>query len=86
MAMHNMLDFMLLLLHPCFADTVVSMLQMRMQDPVIASDGICYERAAIQDWMAVHGLISPVKSEAITAELIPNHSLRSLLQALQQRS
>jgi U-box domain len=55
-----------------------------MRDPVIASDGICYERAAIEAWVAEHGTVSPVTRGAITAELIPNHSLRSLLQALQQ--
>jgi U-box domain len=62
------------------------MLQARMKDPVIASDGICYERAAIEEWVAQHGSVSPMTSEAIKAELIPNHSLRSLLQSLQWRS
>ena len=55
-----------------------------MKDPVIASDGVCYERAAIEQWVAEHGAVSPVTSKAITADLIPNHLLRSLLQALQR--
>jgi U-box domain len=53
---------------------------------VIASDGNCYERVALEAWVAEHGAVSPVTREAIRAEFIPNHSLRSLLQALQQRS
>jgi U-box domain len=61
-------------------------MQATMRDPVIASDGICYERAAVEAWVAEHGPVSPITKEAITADLIPNHSLRSLLQALQQRS
>ena len=71
---------------PCCTNKAIWTLQARMEDPVIASDGLCYERAAIEEWVAEHGAVSPVTKQAITAELIPNHSLRSLLQALQQRS
>ena len=53
-----------------------------MHDPVIASDGVCYERAALQGWVAEHGAVSPMTREAIAADFIPNHMLRSLLQAL----
>ena len=59
-------------------------LQVRMQDPVIASDGVCYERAALEGWVAEHGAVSPLTREAIGTDFIPNHTLRSLLQALQQ--
>jgi U-box domain len=65
---------------PCCTHKADWALQARMRDPVIASDGVCYERAAIE------GAVSPTTNKAITADLIPNHSLRSLLQALQQRS
>ena len=58
------------------------LLQARMRDPVIASDGVCYERAALQGWVAEHGAVSPMTREAIAADYIPNHMLRSLLQAL----
>lgn len=52
-----------------------------MTDPVIASDSTCYERAAIEAWMAAHGCVSPLTGKAIKAELIPNHSLRGVLSA-----
>ena len=54
-----------------------------MKDPVIASDGVNYERAALEEWVANHGAVSPMTKEAIGADFIPNHMLRSLLQALQ---
>jgi U-box domain len=57
-----------------------------MQDPVIASDGICYNRAALEGWVAEHGAVSPTTNAAIAAEYLPNHTLRNVLQALQQRS
>lgn len=60
------------------------MLQARLRDPVIASDGICYERAALEGWVAEHGAVSPMTREAIAADFTPNHTLRSLLQALPQ--
>ena len=53
------------------------MLQARMRDPVIASDGVCYEER-----VAEHGAVSPMTKEAIGADFLPNHTLRSLLQAL----
>ena len=71
---------------PYCTDNSIWMLQARMRDPVIATDGVCYEKAAIEEWLAEHGTVSPMTNKAITADLIPNHSLRSLLQALQQRS
>jgi U-box domain len=53
-----------------------------MNDPVIASDGICYERAALEGWVTEHGAVSPTTGDAIRADFVPNHMLRSLLQAL----
>ena len=55
-----------------------------MRDAVIASDGVTYERAALEGWVAEHGAVSPVTEAAIRADFTPNHMLRSLLQALQQ--
>ena len=57
-----------------------------MRDPVIASDGVSYERAALEAWVAEHGAVSPTTRESIAADLIPNHMLRSLLLALEQPS
>ena len=53
-----------------------------MRDAVIGSDGVYYERAALEGWMTEHGAVSPMTKEAIGADFIPNHALRSLLQAL----
>ena len=53
-----------------------------MRDPVIASDGVNYERAALEEWVAEHGAVSPMTKAAIGMDFIPNHMLRSLLQAL----
>ena len=53
-----------------------------MKDPVIASDGVCYERQALKDWVSEHGTVSPATGKAIRADFTPNHMLRSLLQAL----
>lgn len=53
-----------------------------MRDPVLASDGINYERAALEGWVAEHGTVSPVTKKSIGADFIPNHMLRSLLQTL----
>jgi U-box domain len=60
----------------------VWVLQATMKDPVIASDGVNYERAALEGWVAEHGAVSPVTKAAIGVDFIPNHMLRSLLQTL----
>jgi U-box domain len=57
-------------------------LQVIMKDPVIASDGVCYEREALEGWVTEHGAVPPMTKEAISADFLPNHMLRSLLQAL----
>jgi U-box domain len=64
----------------------LGVLQVRMRDPVIASDGVCYDRSALEGWVEEHGAVSPTTREAIGAHYIPNHTLRSLLQTLQQPS
>ena len=53
---------------------------------MVASDGISYERAALEGWVAEHGAVSPITDAAIGGDHLPNHTLRSLLQAQQQRS
>ena len=35
-----------------------------MKDPVIASDGINHERAALEEWVAIHGAVSPMTKES----------------------
>jgi len=49
-----------------------------MMEPVLAADGHAYERAAIEDWISIHGT-SPVSGEPLaSATLIPCHTLRNM--------
>ena len=47
-----------------------------MADPVVASDGHSYERAAIQDVLGSANKKSPLTREVLTRTLVPNHALR----------
>ena len=50
-----------------------------MADPVVASDGITYERHAIELWMTTHD-VSPLTNKPFDHKLlIPNLSMRSLI-------
>ncbi|EGD82298.1 hypothetical protein PTSG_02966 [Salpingoeca rosetta] len=51
-----------------------------MTDPVVASDGNTYERAAIEDWMR-RDKRSPLTQEMLRDELTPNRNLRDALEA-----
>lgn len=56
-----------------------------MSDPVIAPDGNCYERSAIEQWLATHDT-SPMTNQRLPAKnLIPNHQLRSAIMEWRQR-
>lgn len=50
-----------------------------MQDPVVASDGHTYERAAITDWQKSKST-SPITREPITAEFKPNVALKKQIE------
>ena len=50
--------------------------------PSDSIDGVNYERAALEDWVAEHDAVSPVTKAAIGADFVPNHMLRNLLQSL----
>jgi U-box domain len=53
-----------------------------MRDPVLCeADGQSYERAAIIAWLTEHGTSFVSKAPAQTQNLIPNHALRSIIQA-----
>ena len=55
---------------------------MPMQDPVIAPDGISYERKAITKWFSKKKT-SPVNGEKIKhVFLIPNHNFRNVISDL----
>ncbi|MEW5305626.1 MAG: hypothetical protein WDW36_008156 [Sanguina aurantia] len=48
-----------------------------MQDPVIAADGHCYERAAIANWLTNHDTSPMTNAPMAHKMLTPNHQLRS---------
>jgi serine/threonine protein kinase len=57
----------------------------RMRDPVIASDGVTYEREKIEDWLAqkmrTGNVTSPVTGQPLThAHLTPNLALKALIE------
>ena len=49
-----------------------------MQDPVIADDGISYERAALQAWLDGHGNRLPVSGIPKSSQFILNRALRDM--------
>ncbi len=55
-----------------------------MRDPVIATDGLTYERSAIEGWFATLGSgppRSPVTGQPMpSSALLPNLAIRELLQ------
>ncbi len=50
-------------------------------EPVIAEDGVTYERDVIKKWIQEHKY-SPTTKEAITDKFIPNKSLKSIIDGL----
>lgn len=54
--------------------------QMPMQDPVTASDGVSYERKAIERWMT-NKTVSPSTNLPISQTLYPSINIRKLLEA-----
>jgi hypothetical protein len=57
-----------------------------MEDPVITEDGHTYERSAIQEWLNRGKRTSPKTGAMLRdTKLIPNYSMRSLIQDLKER-
>lgn len=57
-------------------------LQEVMADPVLCDgDGQTYERAAIIEWLEANDVSYVTKAPLPTRNLIPNHALRSIIQA-----
>lgn len=51
-----------------------------MSDPHICADGMTYEKEAIRAWLTAHDE-SPVTGQLVPhKDLIPNHTLRKLIQ------
>ncbi len=52
-----------------------------MTDPVIGSDGITYERSAIEAWFAAGHTTSPMTRQPMTSQsLVPNYALKALIE------
>jgi len=52
-----------------------------MADPVFTSDGLSYEREAIEQWFRAGNQTSPLTGQGLDSlSLIPNHTLRSAIQ------
>jgi U-box domain len=61
-------------------------MQAVMRDPVLCTDGYTYERAAIAAWFDANGATSPKAGQPLASrELIPNHTLRNMIEAMLQR-
>lgn len=52
-----------------------------MQDPVIAADGITYERAAIAKWL-VQRKVSYVTHVFMRPELLPNRNVHAIIERI----
>ena len=50
-----------------------------MRDPVVASDGHTYEKAAIEKWLK-HHQISPRNGEPMVSFTLPNMNMKKLIQ------
>ncbi len=57
-----------------------------MLDPVLASDGHTYERAALQAWLDKGHDTSPVTGADIAAAVTPNHTIKQMIQAFLQET
>ena len=53
-----------------------------MTDPVICCDGHTYERQAIEMWLRTNSRSPKTNQELASRELIPNHALRSSIEAI----
>ena len=54
--------------------------QLLMEDPVMADDGMTYERSMIEEWLSTHNT-SPVTRAVLTNRLVPNRNLRSAIKS-----
>lgn len=64
-------------------DAICPITKATMEDPVICADGHSYEREAIEAWFARGHRTSPkTNCELLSITVVPNHSLRNLIRAL----
>lgn len=56
-----------------------------MRDPVVAADGFCYEKEAIEMWFKKRNT-SPMTNQTLTVFLLfPNHTLRSRIKGFLEK-
>ena len=56
-----------------------------MQPTLCVGDGHSYEQSAIAQWLQAHST-SPVTGQPLaTADLLPNHALRQMIQAARRQ-
>ena len=53
-----------------------------LRDPVVAADGITYERRAIAEWLASHNTSPMTNIPLANLELHPNNLVRTLIEEL----
>lgn len=53
-----------------------------LHDPVVAADGITYERQAITDWLISHDTSPMTNMPLANLELHPNNLVRTLIEEL----
>ena len=64
---------------------ICSLTHKMMVDPVLATDGHTYERAAIERWLS-ESVLSPTTKQPIPSKVVfPNHSLKSLIDEYLQK-
>eukprot|EP00551_Chaetoceros_affinis_P010482 CAMPEP_0203664068 /NCGR_PEP_ID=MMETSP0090-20130426/1554_1 /ASSEMBLY_ACC=CAM_ASM_001088 /TAXON_ID=426623 /ORGANISM="Chaetoceros affinis, Strain CCMP159" /LENGTH=787 /DNA_ID=CAMNT_0050527179 /DNA_START=123 /DNA_END=2486 /DNA_ORIENTATION=+ len=51
-----------------------------MTDPVIARDGVTYERSAIEAWLSEHGTSPSTRERMRVRDLVPNRAIKELLE------
>jgi len=51
-----------------------------MREPVVAADGVSYDRPALVRWLRHHSSVSPITRQPLSAEeLYPNRGLAELI-------
>ena len=53
-----------------------------LKNPVIATDGYTYEKAALQQWLR-HHKTSPVTGGLLDIRVVPNRSIKTIIAELQ---
>jgi hypothetical protein len=54
----------------------------RMEEPVLAADGITYEKRAIEEWFQRGNAKSPMTNQSIETTLTPNINLKQAIDAM----